>query len=178
MSRDREIENLKYTISVLQTTKREQAELIRDWKSMHDSEVDKCRELRAENKAQAEQIAKLQNSALYHENKQLKEDGITLETQNRIQAHVKKICNMDHEPDGSGCDSGDPVEVTLAEITEAVGDMEMRYEDGLDEVEGRVVWLQEQFKRILRHSRCSYSVGIASKALAAPTQKEDSDEIL
>jgi hypothetical protein len=67
-------------------------------------------ELQAENKQQAEQIAKLQ-------------DGITLETQNRIQSLLMKECELETEPDGTGCESGDPVDVTLAEISIAIGQL-------------------------------------------------------
>lgn len=47
------------------------------------------------------------------------EAGITLETQNRIRDLViKKSGAGDGVIDGSGCDSGDPVDLTLAEIAQ------------------------------------------------------------
>ena len=46
---------------------------------------------------------------------ELEEIGITAKTQDRIQAYVLKHSGAERI-DGSGCDSGDPVDLTLAEI--------------------------------------------------------------
>lgn len=66
----------------------------------------------------------------------LKNEGITLETQNRIQSHIKKVCELDFLPDGSGCESGDPVDLTLAEIEIGVGTMQDKYEEKIGRLKG------------------------------------------
>lgn len=48
---------------------------------------------------------------------ELQKDGITLETQNRIRDCVNSECGAPPDfIDGSGCESGDPVDLTLSEI--------------------------------------------------------------
>jgi len=52
----------------------------------------------------------------------LKADGITGETQDRIHSYIVEQLGVDaSEIDGSGCDSGDPVDLTLDEIGQGLG---------------------------------------------------------
>ena len=93
---------------------------------------------------QAEQIRKLKLKIVdYQVKDKIEGDGITLDEQNRINELVVKECGLDFKPDGSGCDSGDPLEVTLTEIRTGIGEMQMRYEDTIDGLDGRLVKIAE-----------------------------------
>jgi len=68
--------------------------------------------------------------------KELEENGITLETQNRIREHIIKTTGISENAcDGGGCDSGDPVDLTLAEISLGINYLIDRYEDRIKELE-------------------------------------------
>lgn len=55
------------------------------------------------------------------------ESGITGEEQNRIREAVVKASGApDNEIDGSGCDSGDPVDLTLSEIAQGFNFLKAR----------------------------------------------------
>ena len=49
---------------------------------------------------------------------EIEAESITLETQNRIRDFIANRVGGDIQIDGSGCESGDPVDLTLSEIAQ------------------------------------------------------------
>lgn len=90
----------------------------------------------------------------------LREDGITAATQNRIRDMVEAHCrerlpDASIQIDGSGCDSGDPVDLTLAEVGQGLTALD----DALDNCEQERDRLREALKSIAYHDVDEDTVG-------------------